>query len=63
MCVLIHKANAKGLDIFTAEEAPLSFEQNGSILGLATDIVEDILRRTNSTDTIEIVPWARAYTY
>ena len=57
----MYNANAQWLDIYTAEDPILSFEQEGSITGLSTDIVEDILRRTDSTDKIKLVPWARAY--
>jgi len=59
--IFIQNVAAKALDIYTNDEAPMNFEENGSIVGFSTDIVKEIITRTNSTDEIQLVPWARAY--
>jgi len=60
--IFIQNIKSQELDIYTAEEPPMSFEKNGTVVGFSTEIVEEIMARMNSTDTIQLVPWARAYT-
>ena len=53
---------ADELTILTEEWKPISFSgEDGKPTGLAVEIVQEILRRLNVPDTIEIVSWARAY--
>lgn len=59
--IFIQNVAAQELGIYTSNEAPMNFEENGSIVGFSTDIVKEIITRTNSTDEIQLVPWARAY--
>ena len=51
------------LKIYTINEPPLNFIKGNKISGVATDIVREILKRTNDTSTIEAIPWSRAYNY
>jgi len=56
--------NADKLDIFTEELPNLNFkDKNGKLVGSSVDIVQEIQRRINSKDKINILPWARAYKY
>jgi polar amino acid transport system substrate-binding protein len=49
---------ADELTILTEEWKPISFSgEDGKPTGLAVEIVQEILRRLNVPDTIEIVPW------
>jgi len=54
---------AQKLKIYTIEEPPLNFVEGNKITGVTTDIVREILKRTNNTSTISTLPWARAYQY
>ncbi len=47
--------------IYTEEAPPENFSKDGKITGYVTDIIREILRRSNHTDTIQIVTWARGY--
>jgi len=49
------------LQFYTEEYPPITFSRAGKAAGLATDIVEEIMRRTGIAAPIEVVPWARAY--
>ncbi len=50
-----------GFRIFTEDSPPSTYMRNGKLVGLSAEIVQEILRRLNLADTIEMVPWARGY--
>jgi polar amino acid transport system substrate-binding protein len=52
---------AATLQIATENTPPGSMEQDGRIVGYATDIVREIMRRTYTDYTLRIFPWKRAY--
>lgn len=54
-------SQAEQLKILTSEEPPLSFLENQEATGIVTDIVKEILRRTETKTSIEVFPWIRAY--
>lgn len=48
--------------LLTAEDlAPYNFTQNGKFSGVATEKIEEIMRRTRIPYRIQVLPWARAY--
>jgi polar amino acid transport system substrate-binding protein len=54
--------NAQELVIYTENSPLLNFEdKDGKITGSSVDIVEEILKRIDSKDKIEMYPWVRAY--
>ncbi|MGH8354224.1 MAG: substrate-binding periplasmic protein [Pseudomonas sp.] len=54
-------AQAAELQLFTEENPPLNFSRAGRADGLASAVVEELLRRTGDTASIQVVPWARGY--
>lgn len=57
-------ANASPLLVLTEKSPPLSFERGGRVVGVATEIFEEMSRRAGvgiSGDSIAIWPWARSY--
>ncbi len=52
---------AATLQIATENTPPGSMEQDGQVVGYATDIVREIMRRTYTDYTLRIFPWKRAY--
>jgi polar amino acid transport system substrate-binding protein len=54
-------ARAASLQIVTENTPPGSMEQNGRVVGYATDIVREIMLRTYTDYTLRIFPWKRAY--
>jgi polar amino acid transport system substrate-binding protein len=54
-------AQAVELELYTEENPPINFSRNGRPDGLATVVVEELLRRTGDTGNIQVVPWARGY--
>ena len=54
---------AQELSIYTINEPPLNFVKGNTINGVTTDIVREILKRTNDNSAIETLPWPRAYEY
>lgn len=57
------EANDPGLRIITEQYPPFNFSEKNKIKGIVTEIVEEILLRLELTVPIEIMPWARGYSY
>jgi polar amino acid transport system substrate-binding protein len=63
--------SAEELFIYTCEEPPLNFTlqeikshaEGNDVVGFSTDVVREILIRTNNASLIQLIPWARAYDY
>ncbi len=53
--------HAANLQIATENTPPGSMEQDGRVVGYATDIVREIMRRTYTDYTLRMFPWKRAY--
>lgn len=49
------------MTILTEEYPPFNFTEQGKLTGATTQVVKEILRRLGSSDTIEVLPWARGY--
>ena len=55
-------ARADGpLKIVTEEFPPYNMTQNGKVTGLATDVLQAVLKEVNMQGHIQSMPWARAY--
>lgn len=52
---------AGGLRFYATEYPPITFSRAGKATGLATEIVEELMRRTGMAAPIDVVPWARAF--
>ncbi len=52
---------ATELLLFTEENPPLNFSRGGEPTGFATQIIEQLARRTGDAVRIELVPWTRGY--
>ncbi len=53
---------AQVLEIYTEISPPSQFlDPNGALTGFAVDLVREIQKRTENTDPIQLVPWARGY--
>ena len=52
---------AAPLQLYTEEYPPVSFSREGRAVGMATEVVEEILRRQGQVASIQVVPWARGY--
>jgi polar amino acid transport system substrate-binding protein len=50
------------LTLLTEENPPFNYSENGRLTGLVADLVQDAARRANVPVTVEVLPWARAYT-
>lgn len=59
--LLCTAAQAQSLRLYTEEYPPINFSQNGEPAGLATEVVQEIMRRTGQNAPISVVPWARGY--
>ncbi|GGY13463.1 substrate-binding periplasmic protein [Paludibacterium paludis] len=51
------------LALYTEEWPPVSFLRNGKADGMAVEIVSALQKRVGDNARIEIVPWARGYSY
>ena len=64
MSLLPLPASAQKLEIFCEEDRPLQFKApDGSLTGLAVEVVQEIQKRVGNTDPIQMVPWARGLKY
>ncbi|MEH6475473.1 MAG: transporter substrate-binding domain-containing protein [Sneathiella sp.] len=52
---------AAELEVVTENWKPYNYEENKSVKGVSTEIVEKVLERANITYSIKVYPWARAY--
>lgn len=50
------------LRIGTETSAPYSMREGGRVIGIATDMVREILERSGVAYSIDVLPWKRAYT-
>lgn len=57
----MRQTRAAGLNLLTEEYPPITFTDEGRPNGLACEIVDEIQRRIGTHDTIQFMPWARAY--
>lgn len=55
------QVSAKDLQIFTEENKPLNFTEGGKVTGYATEIVQEIQKRLGTSESIQVVPWARGF--
>jgi polar amino acid transport system substrate-binding protein len=57
-------SHAENLKIYTENGPPLNYlDKNGKMTGFAIEIVNEIQKRVYSNHKIEMVPWARAYSF
>ena len=49
------------LTIMTENYPPLNFEKDGKATGQATEVVEELLKRTGTRGQIQILPWEKGY--
>jgi len=47
--------------VYTEPLAPVHYEENGRVIGIATEVVEEIFKEAGIETEIEIYPWKRAY--
>jgi polar amino acid transport system substrate-binding protein len=52
---------AAELTIITEEFPPFNYTEHGKLTGVTTQVVQEITRRLNIADNIEVLPWARGY--
>lgn len=50
------------LTLLTEENPPFNYSEGGKVTGLVTDLVTEAARRANVPVTVEVLPWARAFT-
>lgn len=56
--------NCFGLEIYTETSAPMNFKnEKGELDGAGVEIVREIQKRVQSSEEIQLVPWARGYKY
>ena len=52
---------AQDLKIISENNPPFNFVKHGKLTGSSMEIVREMLRRMNRTDTIQVLTWARGY--
>ncbi|MFO1414635.1 MAG: transporter substrate-binding domain-containing protein [Burkholderiales bacterium] len=55
-------AGAAPLTLLTEENPPFNYSEGGKVTGLVTEVVQEAARRAQVPVTLEVLPWARAYT-
>ncbi len=61
MLCLTQIAHADTIVVVTEDNYPLSYEENGQVVGQATELVKETLDGAGLAYTIGMYPWARAY--
>ena len=53
--------NALSLQLLTENYPPITFMKDGKVTGFATEVVQEILKRLNQPDNIQMMAWDEAY--
>lgn len=61
LLVLCQPVAAEHYSVLTEQLAPVHFEEDGEVKGIATEIVQAIFKEANLAPEIEVFPWKRAY--
>lgn len=61
LLVLCQPVAAEHYSVLTEQLAPVHFEEDGEVKGIATEIVQAIFKEANLAPKIEVFPWKRAY--
>lgn len=61
LLALCQPAVAEQYTVLTEQLAPVHFEENGEVRGIATEIVQAIFKEANLEPKIEVYPWKRSY--
>ncbi len=55
------KISGRKVTVFTESLAPLHFERDGQVVGIATELVQKIFAEAGLVPEFEVYPWNRAY--
>ncbi len=61
ICLLAAPAWAQTFLVLTEDLPPVHYEEDGRVVGIATEVVEAIFRQAGLEPSIRIYPWKRAY--
>ncbi len=61
MLLLAAPASARNYLVLTENLPPVHYEEEGRVVGIATEVVEEIFRRAGLQPDIRVYPWKRAY--
>jgi len=50
-----------GLKIYTESYPPMNFAEKGKVTGLATEVVQELVKRTRTGADIQLVTWEEGY--
>ena len=53
--------SAQTFMVFTEPLAPVHYEENGEVVGIATEIVQKMFEQAGYEPQFEVYPWKRAY--
>lgn len=59
--LLVLVLEAQTLTVLTEDFPPYNYIEDGKIIGITTEIIEEIFKRTKIDYNIELLPWTRAY--
>jgi polar amino acid transport system substrate-binding protein len=62
-CAWAAASEAPRLRLMTESSPPVSMIENGQVVGSGTEKVLEIMARTGTTYSIDLLPWRRAYTF
>ena len=61
ICFGSHPAVSQELSIITEDFPPFNFSKDGKLTGATTEVVQEIMRRLELKEQIQVLPWARGY--
>lgn len=61
LVISVHGAQAQSITLLTEENPPFNFAQGGRPAGVATEVVNEMIKRGGMSARFEILPWDRAY--
>ncbi len=57
----VQTVSGQSIQIVTEDFPPYTYEENGKVTGVGTEVVEEVLKEVGCNDKIRVFPWARAY--
>ena len=60
-CAFLHAEEKINLTVFTEQNPPYNWEEEGEIKGFSTQVVREMLKRTDFEYTIRCITWNTAY--
>ncbi len=61
LSVMVTSAQAENFEIMTEEYPPFNYTEDGTLTGLSSEVMVELIKRMGHPEEIKVVPWSRGY--